>query len=75
MDRLTEGKKPICVEACPTWALDAGPLDELRAKYGDVKNAEGFVYSRDLAPSVTFKPKQDTKGLVVQKILISPPAP
>jgi hypothetical protein len=56
------------------WALDVGPVDELRAKYGDVRCAEGFVYSEDLAPSVTFKPKQDAKGLVTQKILISPPA-
>jgi len=57
-------KKPVCVDSCPTWALDAGPLDELREKYGDVKNAEGFVYSTDLAPSVTFKPKQNAKGIV-----------
>jgi hypothetical protein len=57
------------------WALDAGPIDELRAKYGDVKYAEGFGYSEDLAPSVTFKPKQDAKGLVTQKILMSPPVP
>jgi len=70
--RLAEGKKPVCVDACPTWALDAGPLDELRAKYGDVRDAEGFGYSQDLTPSVTFKPKQDTKGLVTQKILVSP---
>jgi anaerobic dimethyl sulfoxide reductase subunit B (iron-sulfur subunit) len=26
MERLSEGKKPICVEACITGALDAGPL-------------------------------------------------
>ena len=72
IDRWAEGKKPVCVDGCPTWALDAGPLDELRAKYGDVRDTEGFVYSKDLAPSVTFKPKKDTKGLVTQKILISP---
>jgi len=72
VDRWAEGKKPVCVDSCPTWALDAGPLDELREKYGDVKNAEGFVYSADLAPSVTFKPKQDAKGLVNQKISTSP---
>ena len=75
VDRWVEGKKPVCVDACPMWALDAGPLDELRAKYGDVKFAEGFVYSEDLVPSVTFKPKQDVKGLIPQKIFIAPPAP
>ncbi len=71
-DRWAEGKKPICVDACPMRALDAGPIDELRAKYCDDKYAEDFVYSEDLAPSVTFKPKKDTRGLVVQKIEITP---
>jgi len=74
VDRWAEGKKPVCVDACPMWALDAGPIDELRAKYGDVRCAEGFVYFEDLTPTVTFKPKQDTKGLVTQKISVSPPA-
>ena len=71
-DRWAECKKPVCVDSCPTWALDAGPIDELRAKYGDVRDAESFVYSEDLIPSITFKPKKDTRGLVVQKIEITP---
>jgi anaerobic dimethyl sulfoxide reductase subunit B (iron-sulfur subunit) len=57
IDRLTEGKKPICVAACPMRALDAGPIDELAAKYGSDKEAVGFVYSDGLDPSVVFKPK------------------
>ena len=32
-ERWAEGKKPICVEGCPMKALDAGPLEELKAKY------------------------------------------
>ena len=58
LDRWVEGKKPICVEACPMRAMDAGPVDELKARYGDVLEAEGFVYSRKLIPSVVFKPKR-----------------
>ena len=72
VDRWAEGKKPICVEACPTRALDAGPIEELRAKYGDIREAEGFVYSQALIPSVIFKPKKDAKALAVQKIEIAP---
>ena len=72
LDRWAEGKKPVCVDSCPTRALDAGPIDELRSKYGDVRNAESFMYSEDLIPSITFKPKKDTIGLVVQKIEITP---
>ncbi len=33
-DRLSEGKAPICVEACPVRALDYGDIQELQEKYG-----------------------------------------
>jgi hypothetical protein len=39
------------------YALDMGPLDELRTKYGDAVEAEGFSYYQRFKPSVTFKPK------------------
>lgn len=70
--RLVENKKPICVDACPVRALDAGPIEELRAKYGNIREAEGFVYSDELIPSVVFKAKRDTKGLTAQKIVVAP---
>ncbi len=62
LDRLAEGKKPACVDSCPLRALDAGELEELRAKYGDVKEAEGFNYNKKLRPSLVLKPKKDTRG-------------
>jgi len=57
LDRWAEKKKPICVGSCPMRALDAGPLEELKAKYGDVREAEGFVYAGKVIPSIVFKPK------------------
>jgi len=72
LDRLIENKKPACVDACPVRAIDAGPIEELRAKYGDVGEAEGFVYSEKLVPSVVFKPKKETESLTVQKIYSTP---
>ena len=57
LERLLENKKPICVAACPTRALDYGPLDELKAKYGEIKDIKGFVYSPELKPSIVFKAK------------------
>lgn len=75
VDRWGQGKKPVCVDGCPMWAVDAGPLDELTAKYCDARDTEGFVYCEDLAPSVTFKPKHDAKGLVARRMSLSPPAP
>jgi anaerobic dimethyl sulfoxide reductase subunit B (iron-sulfur subunit) len=57
IDRLAEGKNPICVDSCPMRALDAGPIDVLKARYGDITEAEGFVHSSKLRPSIIFKPK------------------
>jgi len=58
LERLERGQQPICVEACPMYALDIGPLDKLKAKYEDTVEAEGFRYSQRFKPAVTFKPKQ-----------------
>lgn len=73
LDRLAENKKPICVDACPTRALDAGPIEELKRKYGDIREAEGFTYSNELVPAIVFKPKKDTIGLAVRKVEVTPP--
>ncbi|MFC1894207.1 4Fe-4S dicluster domain-containing protein [Chloroflexota bacterium] len=72
LDRLAEDKKPVCVDACPMRALDAGQIEELRLKYGDIREAEGFVYSSELIPSIVFKSKKDTTGLTTQKIVVAP---
>jgi len=58
LERWPENKKPICVEACPLRALDAGPLEELKATYGDIKDAHGFVYSPIAEPSIVNKQKK-----------------
>jgi len=61
MERWPEGKKPVCVAGCPTRALDAGPINEIRAKYGEVQEAVGFAYGENLVPSVIFKPKLEVQ--------------
>ena len=38
-------------------ALDAGPIDEMEAKYGKIHEAEGLKYDEKLHPSVIYKPK------------------
>lgn len=58
LDRWIDHKKPICVSACPMRALDAGPLEEIKSKYGDTKEAEGFAYSLGCKPSIIFRPKK-----------------
>lgn len=36
LDRLSQLKAPLCVEACPQRAIAFGPIDELRKQYGKV---------------------------------------
>ena len=57
LERWMENKKPICVQACPVRALDAGPIDELESKYGNSRKAEGFNFHESLNPSVIFRLK------------------
>ena len=57
MERLEKGQQTICVEACPMYALDVGPINELREKYGDNVDAVGFTYSEKYKPSIVFKPR------------------
>jgi anaerobic dimethyl sulfoxide reductase subunit B (iron-sulfur subunit) len=58
VERWQEGRKPICVEACPVWALDAGPLDELESRHGVFKEIGGFKHDETNKPSVVFKPRE-----------------
>jgi len=57
LERLEQGQQTICVEACPMYALDVGPINELREKYGNNIYAEGFNYSEKYKPSIVFKPR------------------
>jgi len=55
LERWREEKKPVCVEACPMRALDAAPLDDLKATYGNNQKAEAFAYSEKANPSILLK--------------------
>ncbi len=71
LDRWEEEKLPICVGSCPTRALDAGPIEEIEAKYGTkVHDAVGFIYKGRTCPSTIFTPAK-VKG-VPTKIKVSP---
>ena len=61
LDRVVKNKKPICVDACPMRALDADPLEELKAQYGEVQQVEGFTYAKKTKPSIIFKPRYRTE--------------
>jgi len=57
LDRRQAGKLPVCVESCPTRALDAGPLETLKERYGEGQEAEAFKYSKRVKPSVVMRKK------------------
>jgi anaerobic dimethyl sulfoxide reductase subunit B (iron-sulfur subunit) len=59
LDRLDEGKQPICVEACPMFAIEIGVLSELQKKYGNHKEAHGFRNSKKIKPAAVFTPKPE----------------
>ena len=46
IDRLEKGQLPLCVASCPMRALDFGPIDELKAKYGDLSKIETMPFIR-----------------------------
>lgn len=54
-DLLAQGEKPACVAACPTRALDAGPLAELRARHGRADAVEPLPAPRT-GPSLVLTP-------------------
>jgi len=57
LDRFSEQKLPVCIEACRSHALDAGSLSHLREKYGNIQKANNFIYSERTKPAIIFKPK------------------
>ncbi len=64
IDRLREGQLPICVRSCSMRALDFGPLDELKEKYGDLQALPGMPNPKVPQPSVVFKPAADKTQVV-----------
>lgn len=57
LDRLDEGKPPACVSACPTAALEVGPMEVLLARSGGLRELDGLVRSEEIKPSVVFVPR------------------
>jgi len=60
LDRLQEGKKPICVLSCSLRALEFAPLDELVARFGNLQQLEDMPSPGITLPSAVFK-AQDAK--------------
>ena len=57
-DLLAEGLKPICVAACPLRALEFGPMDELRTKYGRGVTVAPLPVSTLTTPNLLVHPSR-----------------
>ncbi|HHY25530.1 MAG TPA: dimethylsulfoxide reductase subunit B [Desulfitobacterium dehalogenans] len=55
-DLLSQGETPVCVAACPYEALDYGPIEELRAKYGTLADSPDLPSSNETHPNIVIKP-------------------
>lgn len=64
IDRLENGELPVCVNSCPMRALDFGPIEELRTKYGDLAQLDTMPDPNLVKPAVIFKPAAARKQVV-----------
>lgn len=64
IDRLKLGELPICVIACPSRALDFGPMSDIMTRYGESKDLEDMPDSKITRPSVVFKKHTSKRQLV-----------
>ena len=64
IDRLEQGDKPICVLSCSLRALEFGPLEELKVKYGTLNQLEDMPRGSITRPAAVFKPADPKKEIV-----------
>ena len=61
IESIKAGFKPVCVAVCPARALDAGPMDELKAKYKNAvistNNFNNMEKIKKQHPNILFKAK------------------
>ncbi|NLI17584.1 MAG: dimethylsulfoxide reductase subunit B [Actinomycetales bacterium] len=60
-DYREQGQDPACVAACPSRALDWGPIDELRERYGDVADIEPLPDPSITLPRLVITPHRNAQ--------------
>lgn len=60
-DYRETGQDPACVEACPSRALDWGPIEDLRAEYGTEAGTAPLPDPTVLNPRLVIKPHRDAQ--------------
>lgn len=69
IDLQLKGEQPVCVATCPLGAIQFGPIDELRKRYGELADVRGLPDSAITHPNLVIHPhqgsgrqSQDTQG-------------
>lgn len=61
-DYRETGQNPACVDACPSRALDFGPIDELRDEYGTENGVAPLPDPSITQPHLVIKPHRDAQA-------------
>ncbi|WP_251553758.1 DMSO/selenate family reductase complex B subunit [Neobacillus muris] len=61
IDLQEDGQDPVCVATCPMRAIEFGPIDELRKKYGNVSQIKGLPSDTITNPNLVITPHKDAK--------------
>ncbi len=61
IDLQSKGEDPVCVSTCPMRAIDFGPVEELRRKYGSVSQIKGMPSNAMTNPNIVINPHKDAK--------------
>jgi anaerobic dimethyl sulfoxide reductase subunit B (iron-sulfur subunit) len=54
LDLREKGEEPVCVTSCPMRAIEFGPIEELRAKYGNVNGIKGIPNASLTKPNIVI---------------------
>lgn len=60
LDLREKGEQPVCVTTCIQRAIEFGPIDELRKKYGSVSQVKGMPRPMT-KPNLVIMPHRDAK--------------
>ena len=60
IDLQERGEEPVCVGSCPMRAIEFGPIEELRKKYGKTNQIIGLP-SPVTKPNIVITPHRDAK--------------
>ncbi|HEY2420393.1 MAG TPA: DMSO/selenate family reductase complex B subunit [Neobacillus sp.] len=61
IDLQEKGEDPVCVSTCPMRAIEFGPIDDLRKKYGDISQIKGMPSDSITQPNIVITPHKDAK--------------